>query len=73
MAPPGNLAVFNIGVVGKDHPAAADILPGSQPTATAGFGRCRNVADGFEGPLDPNRHRGQLGGWKSKGLPWALG
>ena len=29
--------------------------------------------EGFEGPLDPNRHRGQLGGWKSKGLPWAQG
>ncbi len=37
----------------------------------AGFKRCRNVADGFEGPLDPNRHRGRLGGWKSAGLPWA--
>ena len=41
--------------------------------AAAGFTRCRNVADGFEGPLDPNRHRGQLGGWKAKGLPWAQG
>ncbi len=37
----------------------------------AGFKRCRNVADGFEGPLDPDRHRGRLGGWKSAGLPWA--
>ena len=38
--------------------------------ATAGYRSCRNVADGFEGPLDPKRHRGQLGGWKARGL-WA--
>ena len=41
--------------------------------AAAGFMRCRNVADGFEGPLDPNRHRGQLGGWKAKGLALGAG
>ncbi len=38
-----------------------------------GFGHCHNVADGFEGPLDPNRHRGRLGGWKAAGLAWAQG
>jgi len=38
-----------------------------------GFRRCRNVADGFEGPLDPSRHRGQTGGWKAAGLPWVQG
>lgn len=38
--------------------------------AAAGFTRCRNVADGFEGQLDPVRHRGRLGGWKAAGLPW---
>jgi rhodanese-related sulfurtransferase len=48
-------------------------LKAAQAMAAAGFARCRNVADGFEGPLDPNRHRGQLGGWKAKGLPWAQG
>jgi rhodanese-related sulfurtransferase len=41
--------------------------------AAAGYSRCRNVADGFEGPLDPQRHRGRIGGWKSAGLPWAQG
>lgn len=35
-----------------------------------GYMKCRNVADGFEGPLDPNRHRGAVGGWKVAGLPW---
>jgi rhodanese-related sulfurtransferase len=48
-------------------------LKAAQAMAAAGFKHCRNVADGFEGPLDPNRHRGQLGGWKAKGLPWAQG
>lgn len=36
----------------------------------AGWSRCFNVADGFEGPLDPNRRRGHTAGWKAKGLPW---
>lgn len=48
-------------------------LKAAQAMAAAGYRRCRNVADGFEGPLDSNRHRGQLTGWKAKGLPWAQG
>ena len=36
-----------------------------------GFPNCFNVADGFEGPLSPDRRRGTTGGWKSLGLPWA--
>ena len=36
----------------------------------AGYGPCFNVADGFEGPLDQERHRGRVGGWKAAGLPW---
>jgi len=32
-----------------------------------------NVADGFEGPHDPARHRGTVAGWKSEGLPWIQG
>jgi rhodanese-related sulfurtransferase len=39
----------------------------------AGYTRCRNVADGFEGPLDADRHRGRLAGWKARGLPWVQG
>jgi rhodanese-related sulfurtransferase len=41
--------------------------------AAAGYRRCRNVSDGFEGPLDADRHRGRLKGWKAKGLPWTQG
>lgn len=37
---------------------------------TAGWAPCLNVSDGFEGPLDLQRHRGAVGGWKAAGLPW---
>ncbi|MEI6558014.1 MAG: rhodanese-like domain-containing protein [Rhodospirillaceae bacterium] len=29
-----------------------------------------NIADGFEGQLDPAGHRGTTTGWKVAGLPW---
>jgi rhodanese-related sulfurtransferase len=48
-------------------------LKAARAMAAAGYARCRNVADGFEGPLDPERHRGRLAGWKAKGLPWVQG
>lgn len=31
---------------------------------------CTNVAEGFEGDLDPLKHRGALNGWKARGLDW---
>jgi rhodanese-related sulfurtransferase len=40
---------------------------------SAGFSRCCNVTEGFEGGLNPARHRGQVQGWKAKGLPWVQG
>ncbi|HEX2592566.1 MAG TPA: rhodanese-like domain-containing protein [Rhizomicrobium sp.] len=36
----------------------------------AGFQRAYNIAGGFEGDLDGERHRGQTNGWKAAGLPW---
>ena len=38
--------------------------------AEAGYANCYNISDGFEGPLSPDRHRGQEAGWKAAGLPW---
>lgn len=38
---------------------------------SAGYRRCFNVADGFEGPLDAAGHRGGTAGWKADGLPWS--
>ncbi len=31
---------------------------------------CTNVAEGFEGDLDQEGHRGSTNGWKARGLPW---
>jgi len=45
----------------------------AEAMANAGYRRCRNVADGFEGPLDADRHRGQVAGWKAAGLAWVQG
>lgn len=36
----------------------------------AGFGPCYNIAGGFEGDPNPERHRGTVSGWKVDGLPW---
>ena len=39
--------------------------------ATAlGLGPSYNILEGFEGSLDAAGHRGQLGGWRYRGLPW---
>jgi rhodanese-related sulfurtransferase len=35
-----------------------------------GFKRCYNLAGGFEGDLDADRHRASRNGWKFSGLPW---
>lgn len=45
-------------------------LAAAKAMAEAGFRKCHNVADGFEGPLDDERHRGSVNGWKAAGLPW---
>ena len=36
----------------------------------AGYLHTINIIDGFEGSLDANNHRGNLGGWRFSGLPW---
>lgn len=38
--------------------------------AAAGYGRSHNVAHGFEGRLDGERHRNSAESWKGAGLPW---
>lgn len=32
-----------------------------------------NILEGFEGDADSQGHRGQLGGWRFRGLPWRQG
>ncbi|HVZ70547.1 MAG TPA: rhodanese-like domain-containing protein [Rhizomicrobium sp.] len=36
----------------------------------AGYTRAYNIAGGFEGDLNAERHRGAQNGWKASGLPW---
>lgn len=36
----------------------------------AGYTRCYNVLEGFEGDRCPEGRRGSVGGWKVAGLPW---
>ncbi len=48
-------------------------LMAARTMAAAGYARCRNVTAGFEGNLDPARHRGLVDGWKARGLPWVQG
>ncbi|MEM6942673.1 MAG: rhodanese-like domain-containing protein [Pseudomonadota bacterium] len=38
-----------------------------------GVEHCINVAEGFEGDLDGDGHRGSVNGWKVAGLPWRQG
>jgi rhodanese-related sulfurtransferase len=38
---------------------------------SAGYANCYNVGPGFEGPLDGDRHRSSISGWKRAGLPWS--
>lgn len=45
----------------------------AEAMAGLGYQHCHNVADGFEGPLDADRHRGRIGGWKAAGLFWSQG
>ncbi|HEY8276932.1 MAG TPA: rhodanese-like domain-containing protein [Methyloceanibacter sp.] len=45
-------------------------LAAAEAMAELGYQACHNVAGGFEGPLDDDRHRGSVLGWKAVGLPW---
>ena len=38
--------------------------------SAAGFTESFNILDGFEGPPDPDGHRGRVAGWKAEGLTW---
>lgn len=45
----------------------------AEAMAAVGYRRCRNVMDGFEGPLNAAHHRSQVSGWKFSGLDWVQG
>ncbi|MBX6744909.1 MAG: rhodanese-like domain-containing protein [Acetobacteraceae bacterium] len=50
--------------------SGARSLAAAQAAKAAGFPHVFNLADGFEGPVDPEGHRGTVAGWKADGLPW---
>jgi rhodanese-related sulfurtransferase len=45
-------------------------LDAAKALEDAGYQLLINIVDGFEGPLDKDKHRGNLGGWRFHGLPW---
>ncbi len=46
-------------------------LAAARALASAGWRRCYNISEGFEGNLDAATHkRGALGGWRAGGMPW---
>ncbi|MBI3445768.1 MAG: rhodanese-like domain-containing protein [Magnetospirillum sp.] len=47
--------------------AAAELL------TAQGYQAAWNITDGFEGPHDGDKHRGDVAGWKAAKLPWAQG
>ncbi|HEY5598570.1 MAG TPA: rhodanese-like domain-containing protein [Kiloniellales bacterium] len=62
--------------VGPDQPVLLLCRSGARSRAAAieltahGYQTCYNIAGGFEGPHDEQRHRGTADGWKAAGLPW---
>ena len=62
-----NTAILFICRSGARSRAAAVAL------AASGFAKAYNVAGGFEGDPDGERHRGNINGWKAAQLPWRQG
>ena len=42
----------------------------AQAAQAGGYPHAYNVADGFEGAVNAEGHRGFTAGWKATGLPW---
>ena len=76
---PGFTAAVETAEIGKDATVLLLCRSGARSRSAAialtqaGFKRCFNVADGFEGPLDGDGRRGTQAGWKAAGLPWKQG
>jgi rhodanese-related sulfurtransferase len=45
-------------------------LAAARALTAAGWRRCYNISEGFEGGLDASSRRGALGGWRARGMPW---
>jgi rhodanese-related sulfurtransferase len=62
--PAADLTVLTLCRSGARSRSAAEALQ------KRGFKRVYNVAEGFEGVRDAEKHRGNLGGWRFHKLPW---
>ena len=45
-------------------------LDAAKALEASGYKHLINITEGFEGPLDDHKHRGNLGGWRFHDLPW---
>jgi rhodanese-related sulfurtransferase len=45
-------------------------LDAGRSLEAVGYQKLINIAQGFEGQLDQNKHRGFIDGWRFHGLPW---
>ena len=59
-----DVTVLTICRSGKRSMLAAQLLEAQ------GYKDTVNIAEGFEGDPDENRHRGNVNGWRFHGLPW---
>lgn len=70
------IAQLNAAQPNKDVPIFFLCRSGARSRAAAiaatraGYTHAYNIAGGFEGDLDTERHRGHNNGWKASGLPW---
>ena len=73
---PEFMSALGNAVANKDTPllflcrSGARSAAAAKAMSAAGYSTCFNVAEGFEGPLDEDHHRGTQSGWRKEGLPW---
>lgn len=70
------IAYVNDTVVKKDRAvllicrSGTRSMEAAQKLVEADFTNLINIQEGFEGPLNDQKHRGTLGGWRFNRLPW---
>jgi rhodanese-related sulfurtransferase len=66
-------------VADKDEPLMFLCRSGGRSSSAAaaatqdGYAECYNILEGFDGDKDASQHRGTVGGWRFRGLPWVQG
>ncbi len=48
-------------------------IAAAQAATALGYSEAYNILEGFEGDKNDDGHRGYVGGWKVRGLPWSQG